>query len=441
MADRRIRVPANDWMPRPYQMPSWSAVERGVKRIALAWHRRAGKDDICLRALSVRMFERVGNYWFMLPEANQSRKAIWEAINPHTGVKRVDETFPTDLVKRRHNGEMMLELVNGSTMQVVGSDNYNSLVGSPPIGMVFSEYALADPRAWAMLRPILRENGGWAMFNSTVRGANHFKTFMESHAEDDDWFTEILPANKTDVFTPEQLEAERQDYIRENGETLGEALYRQEFLCDFSAPVLGAYYGDLMRKVEDEDRVCAVPYDPRFPVTVAFDLGNGQNMALWFVQAVGREVRVIEFMSGSQSEGLDWYAGEITRRYPLVEELLLPHDGDNDNMHTGKTTKAAFEALGFKARVVPKLSVRDGINAVRALLPRCVFDKRKTAPGVEALKQYQAQWNDKAKVLSAAPLHNWASHPADAFRYLAVGLKDAPRSAGRINYPRMANVA
>lgn len=422
-------------------MPSWGAVESGVKRITLAWHRRAGKDDICLRAASVRMFDRVGNYWFMLPEANQSRKAIWEAINPHTGRKRISEAFPDAIVRRKRDADMMLETVNGSSLQIVGSDNYDSLVGSPPIGMVFSEYALADPRAWAMLRPILAENGGWAIFNSTVRGANHFKAHVEAHAGDPDWFTEILPATKTDVFTPEQLEAERLEYIAENGETLGMALFRQEFLCDFSAPVLGAYYGDLMRRMQDEERICSVPYDPRWPVIAAFDLGNGENMAIWFVQVVGREPRILEFMSGSQSEGLDWYAGELNRRYPNYEELLLPHDADNDNMHTGKTTKAAFEALGFKVRVVPKLSVRDGINAVRALLPRCVFDARKTMAGVEALRQYRARWDDKAKVLSATPVHDWASHPADAFRYLAVGLNDEPKRTQRINYPRMANVA
>ena len=160
-----IQLPADGWRPRPYQRDVWNYLERGGKRAVAVWHRRAGKDEFCLRWASVAAFQKVGNYWHMLPMANQARRAIWEAVNPHTGKRRIDEAFPVALRETTREQEMMIRFKNGSTWQVVGSDNYDSLVGAPPVGVTFSEWALADPRAWAFIRPILLENDGWALFN------------------------------------------------------------------------------------------------------------------------------------------------------------------------------------------------------------------------------------------------------------------------------------
>jgi phage terminase large subunit len=151
-------------------MPAWEQLEAGKKRLALAWHRRAGKDDVCLHWAATCAMTRVGGYWHMLPQHNQARKAIWDAINPGTGRRRIDDAFPLALRDSTREQDMFIRFKNGSTWQVVGSDNYNALVGSPPVGVVFSEYALSDPSSWAFIRPILAENGGWALFISTPRG-------------------------------------------------------------------------------------------------------------------------------------------------------------------------------------------------------------------------------------------------------------------------------
>src|SRR5215475_7704425 len=181
------RLPAGGWQPRAYQRKLWDYLERGGKRAVAIWHRRAGKDEICLHWAAVAAHQRVGVYWHMLPEQAQARKAIWDAVNPWTGQRRINEAFPRELRESTRETDMAIRFRSGSLWELVGSDNYNSLVGSPPIGVVFSEYALADPSAWGYLRPILAENGGWSLFITTPRGRNHASTFYEAARADDTW--------------------------------------------------------------------------------------------------------------------------------------------------------------------------------------------------------------------------------------------------------------
>jgi len=229
----RTRLPANNWVPRRYQLPLWSYLESGGRRAVAVWHRRAGKDEVCLHWAACAAMQKPATYWHMLPEANQARKAIWEAINPHTGRRRIDEAFPSEIRSTTREQEMMIKFNNGSTWQVVGSDNYDSLVGSPPYGVIFSEWALAKPDAWAYLRPILAENGGWAMFIYTPRGDNHGKTTYDYALTSDEWFCELLTADKTGVFTPETLEEEKRELQSQYGASRGEALFKQEYYCSW----------------------------------------------------------------------------------------------------------------------------------------------------------------------------------------------------------------
>ena len=358
----------------------------------------------------------------MLPEAAQAKKAIWNAVNPHTGQKRIDEAFPPSLRARTNNTEMLIEFKNGSTWQLVGSDNYNSLVGSTPRGVVFSEWALADPRAWAFVRPILLENGGWALFNYTPRGGNHGRTIYENGVQDESWFAEKLPASQTDVFTPEQLASERGEYIRENGAELGRALYDQEYGCSFDAAVLGAYYGLPMTEAEEEKRITVVPREGGALVHTAWDLGRTDHTSIWFFQLVGRSIRLIDFYSSSGVD-LDHYAEVLSGKGYRYGTHLLPHDVNVTDLSAKKTRKEILIGLGMKnIRVVPLAPVQDGIAAVRSILPRCWFDLEKCSHGISALREYRSEWDDKLKTLRPTPLHNWASHPADAFRYLASGV-------------------
>lgn len=416
-----IDLPANDWAPRDYQRKLWAALERGGKRAIAVWHRRAGKDDIGLHWAAVACHERVGTYWHLLPEAAQARKAIWDAINPHTGKRRIDEAFPMALRETTREHEMLIKFKIGSTWQVVGSDNYDSLVGSPPVGVVFSEWALANPAAWAYIRPILAENGGWSLFIYTPRGRNHGSTFYENHKGDPEWFVERLRADQTSVFSGQQLERERTEYIREFGPTDGENRFRQEYLCDFNAAVIGAYYAREMAAADDEKRVTKVPREAGFEVITAWDLGIGDSTAVWFAQIVGREVRIIDYLENS-GVGIDWYAQQLKAKLYTYGETILPHDAQPKQLTSGKSVRDTLSDFGFKVRVLSQSKIMDGINAARLLLPKCVFDGEKCRRGIEALRQYRQDWDEERRVFHDRPRHDWASHGADAFRYLAQGL-------------------
>ena len=163
----------HNWRPRDYQIPMWRYMEHGGRRSVLLWHRRAGKDDNSLRYLASAAMEKTATYWYLLPKAVQVRRAIWEAVNPHTGKRRVIEAFPDAIVARTRDNEMTLTLANGSSVHFLGADNFDTLVGSPPYGIVFSEYSLTNPLSWAYLKPILEENGGWAIFNFTSVSYTH----------------------------------------------------------------------------------------------------------------------------------------------------------------------------------------------------------------------------------------------------------------------------
>lgn len=421
-----VTLPHNGWRPRPYQLDAWRYLEQGGKRAALVWHRRAGKDEVALHWTAVAAMERVGNYWTMLPEASQARKAIWEAVNPHSGKRRVDEAFPDAIRETVRNNEMFMRFVNGSTWQVVGSDNFDSLVGSPPVGLTFSEYAIADPRAWPMLRPMLLENGGWAIFPYTPRGKNHGWALRETAREEASWHLDVKTVDDTGRFTKAELDAELRELIRENGPDEGEALFRQEYFVSFDAAVRGAYYGKLMQMAEEDGRICGVPYDGAALVTTSWDIGIGDSTAIWFWQAVGRELRAIDYYESS-GQPIAHYAGVLKSKPYAYEQHVLPHDAQARELGTGKSIKELLEAMELPVRIAPQLSVDAGIQALRTIIPRTWFDARKCERGISALKQYRAEYDEERRVLSNRPLHDWSSHAADAARMFAVTHQDKLR--------------
>lgn len=388
------------------------------------------------------MVSEPGTYWHMLPEASQARKAIWEAVNPKTGRRRIDDAFPKALRDATREQEMFIRTVNGSTWQVLGSDNYDSLVGSPPRGVVFSEWALANPQAWSYIRPILAENGGWALFISTPRGRNHLATMYDAALHDDGWFSEKLTADDTDVFTAETLIQERQEYVREYGETDGLARFRQEYYCDFDAPLLGAYYGSEIKKAEEEGRITNVPHDDTARVNTWWDLGIGDSTAIWFTQNVGKEVRCIDYHE-AQGEGLSYYVQVIEERAKAgnwtLGDHVLPHDAQARELGTGKTREEVLRSLGITPQICPKHNVDDGIQAARSMLAYTWFDAEKCRHGLECLRSYQKAWDEKKRVFASRPLHDWASHAADAFRYGAMA-RPVTRKRKPIEYPKLGIV-
>lgn len=410
----------NKWRPRYYQKPLWKYLENGGKRAYAVWHRRAGKDDLCLHWTATAAMERVGNYWHMLPEAAQARKAIWKAVNPHTGQRRIDEAFPLALRKSTNETEMFIEFLNGSTWQVLGSDNYNSQVGSAPVGIIFSEWALADPQAWAYMRPILAENGGWALFITTPRGRNHAARMYQNTLDDEAWFTEKLSADKTGVFSNEVLAGELRELIQDFGTDEGTAKYQQEYFCSFDAALPGAYYGTEMNKAENDGRISGVPYDPRYEVYPIFDLGHRDSTAIVFAQIAGREPRVIDYHESS-GQNIDFYAKLLREKKYAMPKLVLPHDAGNGQLGTGTTYAKQFMAHGFQVQILPRTTnINADINLARQLIGQMWIDAKSCSRLVDCLRNYHREWDAENKIFKPMPKHDWSSHGADAFRYFAV---------------------
>jgi hypothetical protein len=437
-----VRLPANDWRPRSYQMPAWSYLEGGGLHAELIFHRRAGKDEICLHWAAIAAHQRPATYWHMLPQASQARKAIWDAINPHTGKRRIDEAFPVALRATTRENEMMIKFKCGSTWQVVGSDNYNTLVGSPPAGVVFSEWALAQPSARAYLRPILLENNGWQVYITTPRGKNHAHATYTAALGDmkagKPVFAQLLTANDTGVMSPAQLEAERLAYINDYGEEFGEALFRQEYLCDFDAPILGSFYGREMRLAQDEGRICDVPYEPSIPVETAWDLGRTDDTAIWFFQRVRGEKRFIDHYAAAGRD-IPHFAEALAGKPYRYGDHWLPPDARAKTLASSKSVVEQLFALGIKGKIVPNLSVQDGIQAARMIFPACWFDVTNCADGIEHLRQYQREWDEVRRTFRDTPRHDHASHDADAFRYAAVAMRDGDATPPAKPRPRFFN--
>lgn len=423
----KIQLP-NGWRPRPYQLRSWTAWERGALRQLLVWHRRAGKDDVALHKAAVASHMRIGNYWHMLPEYAQARKAIWNAVNPHTGKRRIDEAFPHELRANTNDNEMFIRFKNGSTWQVVGSDRYDSLVGTAPIGVVSSEFALADPRAWGFLAPILNENGGWADFITTPRGKNHVYGLLQMAKKrmregDDTWFAEVLPVSKTGAVSQERIEDDRETYISLYGKDVADGLIQQEYYCSFDEPILGAYWGKDLARADQEGRVTELWPSADVPVHTAWDLGIGDATAIWFWQSVGGEIWIVDYLETHGVSIADNCATVQLRAQAdgyRVGDAWLPHDAKVREMGTGKTRVETVIESGLTPRLVPDHLVMDGINAVRGVLHRCWFDEGNCEKGLENIRNYRSRWSNDRKMFVNEPLHDYASHAADAFRYMAM---------------------
>jgi len=417
-----LTLPYNNWHPRPHQLALWKYLQSGGKRAMAVWHRRAGKDEIALHHAACMAWQRRGNYWHCLPEYNMARKAIWTAINAHTGKRRIDEAFPQQMRETTSENEMFIRFKNGSTWQLIGSDRYDATVGAGVAGITYSEWALANPSAWAFHRPMLVENDGWATFITTPRGFNHAKQLFDHAQSSSEWFSELLTVRDTGALTSEELDYAEREYIALYGEDVGRAQFQQEYLCSWSAAILGAFYALEMAAVRNEGRVIAIDAIKTAPVHRAWDLGVRDDTALWWWQQQGAQVAILDHYAAS-GVGVEHYAEIIQRRNAehgwVSGADFVPHDAKIKEWGSGKTRVETMLQLGLRPELVPMATVADGINAARRLLPLCVFHPR-CEEGISALEQYSREWDDDKKAFRASAIHNWTSHPADSFRYLAL---------------------
>jgi hypothetical protein len=426
----RVQIPKADWSPRDHQMQLWDYLHAGGKRAIAVWHRRAGKDEICLHHTAVSAFRKIGNYWHCLPEYAQARKAVFTAVNPHTGVRRIDEAFPPALRESTNESEMFIRLVNGSTWQCIGSDAYNRTVGSSAAGVVFSEYALCNPSAWAYMRPMLEENNGWAVFITTPRGRNHAFDMFRYAQQRGDWFSQMLAVSDTNALSEAQQVDALDEYKALYGADMGRAAYEQEYECSWNAATIGSIWGTEMAEVRAEGRILdSVEAIADRPVNRCWDLGVSDDTSVWFWQSQGAQVVLLHHIAAS-GVGVEWFRDEIFRIHEQYGWLHgndhVPHDAKVKEWGSGRTRVETMSALGLKPILVPLATIEDGVNAVRRVLPLCVFHTRCEDGGISALEQYRREWDDEKKAFRASAVHDWTSHPADAFRYLAMSYKPAP---------------
>jgi len=372
-------------------------------------HRRAGKTVACVNDLldaALRCTKNEGRFAYVAPTYGQAKDVAWSYLRQFTA--------PIPGVSA-HETELRVDLPNGARIRLYGADNYDRLRGIYLDGLVCDEFGDMDPRAWSeVLRPALSDRQGWAIFIGTPKGSNHFRTMWDQAQDDPNWFRLMLKASETGILPPEELDDARKMMTPEQ--------FAAEYECSFQAAILGAYFGKEIEAAENDHRITSVPHDPAVPVHTAWDLGIGDTTAIWLFQQVGTAVHIIDHIEAS-GVGLDWYVRELDKRPYRWGEHILPHDANARELGTGRTRLETLQSLGLSsAKVLGAQSVEDGINAARLVLPRCWFDKDKTKRGIDALKNYRSEWDEKNRVLKPRPVHDWASHSADAFRYLALGL-------------------
>ena len=361
--------------------------------------------DLLVRALQCE--KPNPRFAYIAPHYNQAKDIAWDYVKQYAApVLEYGGSI--------NEAELRVDLPNGGRVRLYGGDNYNRLRGLFFDGVVLDEYADMDPRVWEVVRPCLSDREGWCSWIGTPKGMNAFYNVFEQAKRDDDWYSLELRASKTGILPTRELDAAKKD--------LSVDQYAQEYECSFQAAVAGAYYGTEMQEAHDDKRITKVPHDKSLETFTAWDLGIGDATSIWFIQVHGFEVRVIDFYEAS-GVGLDHYVKVIKEKPYIYAQHILPHDVEVKELGTGKSRKEVLRNLGLTVDVAPKLSIEDGIQAVRALLSRCFFDEERCRHGVESLKQYRKEFDEKNKVFRVRPLHDWTSHAADAFRYFAVGYR------------------
>ncbi len=397
----RVVIP---YSPRPQQRQLHDSLKRFN---VLVCHRRFGKTVMCVNEVIKRAatcpLDRP-RYGYLAPFRNQAKQIAWDYV------KQYCQPIPGATF---NEAELRADLPNGARIQLFGADNPDALRGLYLDGVVFDEYAQMDPRTWSeVIRPLLSDRRGWAIFIGTPCGDNHFKTVFDQAHGAEDWLAVILRASETGVIAPAELRAAKR--------VMGPERYAQEFECDWSAAVQGAYYAALIKQAEAESRLLGHLYEPSLAVSTAWDLGMGDRTAISFWQVAGAEHRCIDYYEASGA-GLDHYARVLQDKGYVYDRHYLPHDVQVRELGTGRSRLEILAGLGIRGTVVPRLPVEDGIAAVRALLPKVWFDRERTADLRRALSNYRTEYDDKRKVFRAGPLHDWSSHAADCVRYYAVG--------------------
>lgn len=392
-----------DYAPRRCFVPYHDRPNRWAVIVA---HRRCGKTVACVNDLiksAILQNKPNGRYAYIAPLFNQAKDVAWLYLKRYAAPLLAGPPNET---------ELRVDLINGSRIRLYGADNPDRLRGLYLDGVVLDEFADMPPSIWGeVLRPLLADRQGWATFIGTPKGRNQFYERFEEYSKRKDAYTLKLKASETGILDEKELAEAKQDMTPEQ--------YAQEFECSFDAAITGAYFGRELADLDRRGQITAVAYEPALPVHTAWDLGMGDSTAIWFWQVVRNEIRIIDHYENS-GQGLDHYAQVIRSKGFRPGLDWVPHDAKVRELGTGRTRIETLQKLGLKPAVVPDHTLMDGINAARITLQHCWFDADNCKNGIEALRQYRAEYDEKTRAYKDRPRHDWTSHTADAFRYLAM---------------------
>lgn len=394
---------------------------RSERFAVMVCHRRAGKTVACVNDLVDKGIQcplPMPRYSYVAPFYKMAKDIAWSYLKFYAAplIERVMETELSVMLKP-----------NGAVVRLYGADNPDALRGVYNDGVVMDEYGMMSPRIFGeVIAPTLTDRKGWAAFIGTPAGPNHFYELWQKAQNDPAWFTMMLRADESGILDEEEL--------RLMAELPGsdEETFRQEFYCDFYAAIRGAFYGKQLNELEGRGHMGSFPYDPNRNVLTAWDIGYSDDTSIWFFQTDGKNIQVIDFFTGSGWSVGDIIGGVLNRKPYTYGPLYLPHDAKNKSFQTGKSTRELLIAEGATTFIVPNLSVQDGIQAVRKTLPNIYFNTAnpEVLVGVNALKVYQREWDDKNNIFRDKPKHDWASNPADAMRMLCLAMNPAAAKAG-----------
>jgi hypothetical protein len=403
MAERVVTIP---YKPRAPQKLIHEAMDEHRFVVGVA-HRRMGKTVAALNQIIKAALEnnqQAPRYAYIAPTYSQAKRVAWDYLTHFVR--------PLDAVA--NIAELRVDFL-GRRIQLYGSDNPDSLRGQYFDGVVLDEIGDQNPKIWnEIIRPALADRKGWCLFIGTPKGNNHFKDLFDRSSKEIGWAALQFKASETKIIDVEELDAARKE--------MGDDKYNQEFECSFNAAVEGSYYGKLINDLEENGRMCAIDRDDLCRTYVAWDLGIGDSTAIFVMQIAGQEFRVMDHVE-NHGQGLDWYVEWLKENNWHKAEQLLPHDVEVRELGTGKSRIEVLREAGLDCKVLPRLAVDDGIQAVRRLLPKCWFNMPKVKQGLDCLRNYRREYDEKRNVFYDKPLHDWASHSSDSFRYLALGLE------------------
>ena len=398
------------YLPRKHQLTLHEALDNN-RFVVGVMHRRFGKTVAAINQIVKRAIEcdlESPRYAYVAPTYTQAKRIAFDYL--------VKYTKPLGAVA--NISELRVDFW-GRRISLHGADNPDSLRGAYYDGVVLDEVGDMNPKVWnEVLRPALADRLGWALFIGTPKGNNHFKELRDRAEDTEDWALVEFKASETNIIIESELKAAEAE--------MGQDKYRQEFECDFNSAVEGSYYGQIINTIEEKGHITRIERDDLCRSFVAWDLGMGDSTCLWVAQLVGKEVRLIDCVE-NHGQGLEWYVRWLQDNDYARWEQFLPHDVEVRELGTGRSRKEVLMEAGLNITVAPRLSVADGIQAVRRLLPRCWFDP-KTKPGLDALRNYRREHDEKRNVFYEKPLHDWASHYSDSFRYLAISLDEGTDS-------------